>query len=220
VVAAVIGPLAPGTAFAAEAVNFPAGIPDLVGARIVAVGTGIEVAPWKGNPVEIEPGDYQLGLTAPSLPGRYSILWDCAGGAPTRESQVAQEDLEVEAVPPAGATAGVGNSGGPTVTVPQFSMPFRFVDGKAVVVEQDSIEEIRDCVANVCRYQPGDRPARPAFGIPDQAFAQNGPDVGLLTASVTLWEPRAVLAAQLEGSDLEELVASVVVNVTDQGGAS
>jgi hypothetical protein len=214
----VIGPIAAGTSFTAEVVNFPAGIPGQVGARIVSVGTGIEVAPWKGSPVEVEPGDYQLGLTAPTLPGRYSILWDWASGAPSHPSQIAQEDLIIEPVATTGATVGA-TTGGQNVTVPHFAMPFRFVDGKAVVVEQDSIEEISDCVANVCRYRIGDRPEKPDFGIADPTFEQNGPDGALIAAQVELWEPRASLAAAADGSRLEELVATVALTVTDQGGS-
>lgn len=97
-----------------------------------------------------------------------------------------------------------------TVIVPQFSMPFRFERGAAVVVEQDSVDEIADCVANICRYQPGDRPEKPTFGVPDQTFAQGAVDANVAAAAVRRWEPRAELAAN---SDLVGYVSTILVQV-------
>lgn len=107
-----------------------------------------------------------------------------------------------------------------TVTVPHFSMPLRFVAGQAVVVEQDSTDEITDCVANICRYRTGDRPEKPDFGIPDPTFAVNGPNPALLAATVMLQEPRAEIAAAADGSNLEQLVSTIAMTVTDKGGSS
>jgi hypothetical protein len=220
-VAGMIGPLAPGEAFTFEIVNFPAGIASLVGAKIVSRTTLIEVAPRKTGAVEGDPGIYFIGLTCPTLPGVYSVQGDWAGGATPRPSQIAEEDLVVEAIASTGATTGTLDLlSGARVAIPHVSMPPRFVNGRLVVVEQDSIEEIRDCVANIARYRIGDRPEKPGFGIDDQTFSQNGPDVGLMAAQISVWEPRAGLAAQLDGTHLEELVANVVINVTDQGGTS
>lgn len=104
-------------------------------------------------------------------------------------------------------------------SIPHFSMPFRFQGGAAVAVEQDSIEEIGDCVANICRYTVGDRPEKPAFGAPPLLFVEGGPDPGLLAAAIAPQEPRAAIAATAVGSELEELVAQIAITVTDKGVA-
>lgn len=96
------------------------------------------------------------------------------------------------------------------VRVPQFSMPFRFEGGAAAVVEQDSIDEIADCCANICRYQPGDRPSKPLFGMPDQTFSQGAVDTQIAVAAVRTFEPRALLAAS---SSIEEFVSTIVMQV-------
>lgn len=103
-----------------------------------------------------------------------------------------------------------------TVRVPQLSMPLRFDGGHAAVVEQDSVSEIADCCANICRYQPGDRDSRPDFGVPDQTFAQGAADTQIVVAAVRRFEPRALLAA---GSDIEGFVSSVVLQIDKATGA-
>ncbi len=217
---------APGEAFAAEVTNFPDSLDTgtgIVGVRIIHVATGLEVTPRSTAVAETPPGSgsYIAALNAPTLPGSYTIFWDwCGVAGPLVPSRTASEGLDVEipiptgtpGVQPASPVAGEG-----PVSVPHFSMPFRFVAGAAVVVEQDTIAEIGDCVANICRYQPGDRPEKPTFGVPDQAFIEGGADAQLVAATVSRWEPRASLAAQADGSQLEELVSAVALTVTDRG---
>lgn len=105
-----------------------------------------------------------------------------------------------------------------TVTVPHFSMPLRFVDGAAAVVDQDDIAEIADCVANIARYEVGSRPEMPTFGVPDQTFTEGGADPAVVAAAVAVWEPRAQLAASASSTSLEQFVSEITVDV-ETGGA-
>jgi phage baseplate assembly protein W len=83
--------------------------------------------------------------------------------------------------------------------VPHFSLPFRFAGGRAVTVEQDSLDDVEGCVEAVLRYTRGSRPEAPDFGIPDQAFTEHGAQIGEIAAAVEDAEPRAaVLLARAE----------------------
>lgn len=96
-----------------------------------------------------------------------------------------------------------------SVIVPHYAMPFQITPDGAKATEQDSLEEVRDCVANICAYRTGDRPEKPGFGIPDQTFSLNGPDTQLLVSTIAAQEPRAQLAATADPSNLEQLIATV-----------
>jgi hypothetical protein len=99
------------------------------------------------------------------------------------------------------------------VSIPHFSLPFRFAGGRVVVIEQDSPEEIRQSVETVARYQPGIRPELPEFGIPDQSF-RNAPDLDVVHRAVNRWEPRAQTVIETD-RDLAELVDNIRINVED-----
>lgn len=104
------------------------------------------------------------------------------------------------------------------VTTPQFAIPFRFDGATAVVVEQDTDEEIRSCVETVMRYRQGQREELPGFGVVDQTFLQ-GPTVDLAPyiAAAEKWEPRATALATAENITIEQLVSEVTVRVESEG---
>ena len=217
----------PGESFTAEVTNFPAGLPsggNTVGVRLIHVASGLEVTPRTTMNTEVpaDSGSYIAALTGPTIQGVFTIFWDWGDGVTLIPSHTASEELVVAIPAPTGTSPvqPAAPTGGVAVSVLHFSMPFRFLAGAAVVIEQDTIAEIADCVANVCRYEIGGRPEKPAFGIPPQVFRENGPDVGLLAAAVSAAEPRASIAAQADGSSLEDLVAGVVVTVTDKGAST
>lgn len=85
-------------------------------------------------------------------------------------------------------------------TRPQhFRMPFR-VDGNGQpeTIDQDSLEDIAQCVRTVVRTPVGARNELPQFGIPRLEFSSPIPLVPMLTALYT-WEPRvaAIISARL-----------------------
>jgi phage baseplate assembly protein W len=87
--------------------------------------------------------------------------------------------------------------------VPQFALPFRVIGGEVVEVEQDSPEEIGQCVEAILRTPEGTRIDEPEFGRPDETFAQLSTDSNATqyVAAVERWEPRASVlgAAGVEG---------------------
>lgn len=99
------------------------------------------------------------------------------------------------------------------IQVPQFAFPFRFnPDGSVAVNEQDSLADVKACVAVILSYHVGDRPELPEFGIPDPTFSETV-DLGPILAAVERWEPRAQAAATADNTDLADFVSGVLVNV-------
>lgn len=95
--------------------------------------------------------------------------------------------------------------------IPHFSLPFRVERGQVAVTEQDSAEEIADCVEAVLRYRPGERDDEPEFGTPDQAFKTVvGPE---LEAAVAEWEPRAEVDIDEERDVIDETIRRVSLEV-------
>lgn len=50
---------------------------------------------------------------------------------------------------------------------PHFDLPFVLYSGGAPVVEQDTFEEVANCVEAICRTPYGFRDDAPDFGFPD-----------------------------------------------------
>lgn len=75
------------------------------------------------------------------------------------------------------------------ITNPHFRVPF-FVGKSVAAVEQDSDEEVRQCVEAVVRTEVGTRIERPEFGIFDPTFQEFPGGVDEIAAAVEEWEPR------------------------------
>lgn len=102
----------------------------------------------------------------------------------------------------------------PDIDTPHFSLPLRFEGGRLAVTEQDSIEEIGDCVETVLRYRPGDRDDEPEFGTPDQAFEREvGPEI---EAAIAEWEPRADTTVDEERDLLDDAISRVSVELRNE----
>jgi hypothetical protein len=98
--------------------------------------------------------------------------------------------------------------------IPHFAVPFNFVGTTVAAVEQDTPEEVTQCVYVIAHYHPGDRAELPEFGIPDQVFRPLT-DVDLIRDAVERWEPRSSVALSSD-FDLASLVDSVRLNVEVQ----
>jgi len=97
--------------------------------------------------------------------------------------------------------------------VPHFSLPFRFANPQAAVNEQDSLDEIADCVYAILVCPAGFRVESPLFGTPDQTFAMPAPDLDEIRNAIESWEPRAVALLSERRDVLDELIARVEVLV-------
>lgn len=97
-------------------------------------------------------------------------------------------------------------------SVPKLRVPFGPVGRHIPVVEQDSVEEIAQCVFAVLATEEGSRNEEPEFGISDPTFRQLGADLEALQGAVERWEPRADLLLEDDWEDLIERVrASVAI---------
>lgn len=98
---------------------------------------------------------------------------------------------------------------------PHFQIPFRLERGAFAVVEEDSLEEIANCVYAIFATEYDWREEEPGFGITDQTFLQGGANLEELKSAARDWEPRAELLAETEWEELVERVR-VTVNYTTE----
>jgi phage baseplate assembly protein W len=97
--------------------------------------------------------------------------------------------------------------------VPHFALPFRFERNVAAVVEQDTTDEITDCMTSILLCPLGFRSELPAYGVEDPTFAMGAVDLDALAAAVRLWEPRADAVFTQHPDALDALVADVSARV-------
>lgn len=85
--------------------------------------------------------------------------------------------------------------------IPRLKLPITVTDGRFATVEQDSVDEVAQCVYVVLSYEEGSRPELPDFGIESQLFLQGGVSQDEIRAAVEEWEPRAevLTESQVEG---------------------
>lgn len=98
------------------------------------------------------------------------------------------------------------------VTTPHFSFPFQFSTAGAVTVEQDSDDEIANCVVLALMTPVGSRFYVPEFGIDDPTFTTNRQS---MLGQLQLSEPRAQLV--LIEKVLDSLEDDITVGVGNIG---
>jgi hypothetical protein len=106
--------------------------------------------------------------------------------------------------------------GHPNVSVPHMAFPFRFdANGHAVVLEQDTEEEVGNCVELILGCEVGSLIDQPDFGITDPTFSVT-PNLQHLEHQITSWEPRATvdLSNNLDPNDFS--IQEVVIEVRNQ----
>lgn len=100
------------------------------------------------------------------------------------------------------------------VDIPHLKVPFSLSAAGAAVVEQDSDNEIIQCVEAICRTPRGTRLDSPDFGIDEVVLRETGPDRDKLQRTILYWEPRARVAIDIQSPDsLSGLYQIVEVNV-------
>lgn len=97
------------------------------------------------------------------------------------------------------------------IEIPHFKFPFQLAsDGvRAQAVEQDSDDEILDCVVVLLSTTQGERIEIPEYGVRDQAFRQNGVDTAHILAQIRRYEERANI--NLDPDAIQDLVQRVSV---------
>lgn len=97
------------------------------------------------------------------------------------------------------------------IETPHFRFPFQFTSSgtRAQVVEQDSDEEIMDCIQVLLSTEIGERIELPDYGIADQTFRENGVNTAHIMAQIRRFEERAEI--ELEPKQIDRLVQRVAV---------
>lgn len=97
---------------------------------------------------------------------------------------------------------------------PHFDLPFRFVGGRAVVVEQDTLRDVQNCVEAILRTEPGTRESNPGFGLADLTFSERPLNLSSIMTQVAVSEPRATMLLEEKPDEFDELVTRVSVRAT------
>lgn len=80
--------------------------------------------------------------------------------------------------------------------LPKLRLPFRIVGGKLATNEQDSAEDVAQCVETICRFEKGDLEDLPEFGITARELSLVTDIAPADTAAeIQKLEPRAAITA-------------------------
>lgn len=99
------------------------------------------------------------------------------------------------------------------VLIPHFDLPFRFYGNSTAVVEQDSNEDIANCVEAILRTPSGTRDDVEQFGTDDLTFSNRPVNIDLLTSQILSQEPRAEILMREESEIFGDLVAIVIAEI-------
>lgn len=77
-------------------------------------------------------------------------------------------------------------------TIPHFRLPLRLAaDGSFDTMEQDSDEDVVQCIGVVVGTPTGTRTELPQFGVPRIEFSLAPIPLEMILGSIYTWEPRA-----------------------------
>ena len=101
---------------------------------------------------------------------------------------------------------------------PHFDMPFRFVGSTAInksvaVAEQNSFEDIGNCVETIVRTPLGFRDDAPGFGFPDLVLLEQPVVTKDVVELVQGQEPRAVILITERPDAFDQLIDRLTVEV-------
>jgi phage baseplate assembly protein W len=97
--------------------------------------------------------------------------------------------------------------------IPHLALPLRYVNGSAVVNEQDSDDDLADCVYAICVTSPGTRDELPDFGLVDPTFSQQPLDATAAANQIQQWEPRVQILIDAAPDRFDGAVVNANVNV-------
>lgn len=97
---------------------------------------------------------------------------------------------------------------------PHFAFPFQFKNGRAVTTDQDTNEEILDCVELLLNYSKGSRADDPNFGVPPQLFTEAPIDPTQIAEQVELYEPRVrAIASTDDGEAIGDVIERIQISI-------
>lgn len=105
-----------------------------------------------------------------------------------------------------------------SIDLPHFDLPFRFTGaGPAAVVEQDTDEDVHNCVQAIVRTPIGWRPYVPKFGIDDPTFEVQPVNIRHIEEQILESEPRARTLVSQDIDRFDQLVSNVLIEVSSRG---
>jgi phage baseplate assembly protein W len=103
------------------------------------------------------------------------------------------------------------------VDVPHFRFPFAIgAGGTFEVIEQDSEDDIGQCVQVLLSTEVGSRVELPEYGIEDPTFTTRIDTPGIISA-IQDWEPRADVTMDEQFDSVDAYVRHVRTNVSSAG---
>jgi phage baseplate assembly protein W len=75
--------------------------------------------------------------------------------------------------------------------IPHLAVPLQVINGQFVTVEQDTDDEVAQCVRNICAFERGFRIEDPDFGINDPTFTTMPIDTEDISTALETYEDRA-----------------------------
>jgi len=107
------------------------------------------------------------------------------------------------------------------VDVPHFALPFQLGPGGANVVEQDTIDDIANCVTAIAVTHVGWRSEVPTFGIPDLALRKLPIGAEDINDWISNQEPRALLIVEERIDKADAMIdhINIGVSIVSKGGA-
>lgn len=105
------------------------------------------------------------------------------------------------------------------VTAPHFAVPMTLLpDGTVKVTEQNSDDEIMDCIKTILAYPIGSRVEAPEFGVPGMAFLEINQDIpNRIRQVLANWEPRADLVFSDDVTQGDDLIREILIKVKGKG---
>jgi len=80
------------------------------------------------------------------------------------------------------------------ISLPHFDLPFRMNGSSAAVVQQDTLDDVYNCVVAAAVTDAGTRKELPDFGVLEPTFSIQPVDTEDMMARIVQHEPRAELA--------------------------
>lgn len=103
------------------------------------------------------------------------------------------------------------------ITIPHFNLPFRFVNNSGVdVVEQDTLDDIANCVEVILRTPYGYRTQdnTPEFGTLDPVFELTPVDIETVKSTIIDQEPRATILITEDLDRTDSMIENIRVEVS------
>lgn len=100
-------------------------------------------------------------------------------------------------------------------SIPHLKLPFTILpDGTAAVVQQDSLDDVVQCVNVLVATPVGSRVELPAYGVPDATFGRV--TSAQISKAISTWEPRAVATVTVTQNAQNPRETDIQVSVSSQ----